>query len=148
MGFLNKVKNAVTGGEAEVHVEVGDAQPGESVPVKVQARAKGEAEFSSVYLLVRATEKAEFTEVDFDDDGFDRDKEKGTKVVFDERFDIAGGGEMEEGDELNWEATFDLPASANPTFRGEIIANEWTIQAGLDAPGNDPDSGWQTFTVG
>jgi hypothetical protein len=148
MGLFDTVKNAVTGGAADVHVEVGGAEPGASVPVRVKARANADAEISSVYLLVRATEWAEFEETEFEEGEVERETEAGSKVVFNERFDIAGPQELAEGEEYTWEGSFEIPASANPTFEGHIIEHGWQIQAGLDMTGNDPDSGWEYFHVG
>ena len=58
-----------------------------------------------------------------------------------------GAQDLKEGETYNWEGVMELPTNSNPTLRGSIIDHTWEIQAGLDMPGNDPDSGWQSFDV-
>ncbi|HEX5063868.1 MAG TPA: hypothetical protein VFV99_31025 [Kofleriaceae bacterium] len=139
MGFFKDLKNKVTGGAATVRVNVSSAQRGRAVPVQVQATAKANGKVSAVYLLVRATESAEFKA--------NNEKVQGSKVSFETRITIAGAQEIKEGETYNWDGQLELPVNTNPTLRGSIIDHTWEVQAGLDMPGNDPDSGWQTLDV-
>jgi hypothetical protein len=139
MGFFGDLKNKVTGGAATVRVNVPTARRGQQVPVKVQATAKANGKVSAVYLLVRATENAEFKA--------EGEKVKGSKVSFETRVNIAGAQEIQQGQTYDWDGLLELPINTNPTLRGSIIDHTWEIQAGLDMPGNDPDSGWQSFEV-
>lgn len=139
MGFFKDLKNKVTGGGATVRVNLASAQRGRAVPVQVQATAKANGKVSAVYLLVRATESAEFKA--------NNEKVQGSKVSFETRITIAGAQDIKEGETYNWEGQLELPVNTNPTLRGSIIDHTWEVQAGLDMPGNDPDSGWQTLDV-
>jgi len=139
MGFFKDLKNKVTGGAATVRVNVPTAQRGRATPVQVQATAKANGKVAAVYLLIRATENAQFKHND--------EKVSGSKVSYETRLTIAGAQDLKEGETYNWEGVMELPTNSNPTLRGSIIDHTWEIQAGLDMPGNDPDSGWQSFDV-
>ena len=139
MGFFKDLKNKVTGGAATVRVNLASAQRGRAVPVQVQATAKANGKVSAVYLLVRATESSEFK--------VNNEKVQGSKVSFETRITIAGAQDIKEGETYNWDGQLELPVNTNPTLRGSIIDHTWEVQAGLDMPGNDPDSGWQAVDV-
>jgi hypothetical protein len=139
MGFFKDLKNKVTGGAATVRVNVPSARRGQAVPVQVQATAKANGKVSAVYLLVRATESAEFKQ--------NNEKVSSSKLSYENRITIAGAQDIKEGETYSWEGVLELPTNSNPTLRGSIIEHTWEIQAGLDMPGNDPDSGWQTIDV-
>ena len=139
MGFFKDLKNKVTGGAATVRVTVPAARRGQAVPVQVQATAKANGKASAVYLLVRATESAEFKA--------NNEKVQGSKISYETRVNVAGAQDLKEGETYTWDGVLELPINSNPTLRGSIIEHTWEVQAGLDMPGNDPDSGWQTFDV-
>ena len=140
MGFFKDLKNKVTGGAATVRVNVPSARRGHAVPIQVQATAKANGKASAIYLLVRATEKAEFK-------GSDNEKVSGFKVSYENRVTIAGAQDLKEGETYSWDGVLELPTNSNPTLRGSIIEHTWEVQAGLDMTGNDPDSGWQSIDV-
>jgi hypothetical protein len=140
MGFFKDLKNKVTGGAATVRINVPAARRGQAVPVQVQATAKANGKVSAVYLLVRATENAEFKQ--------NNEKVSSSKISYENRITIAGAQDLKEGETYSWEGVLELPTNSNPTLRGSIIDHTWEMQAGLDMPGNDPDSGWQSFDVG
>jgi hypothetical protein len=140
MGFFKDLKNKVTGGAATVRVNVPQGKRGQTVPVQIQATAKANGKVSAVYLLVRATENAQFKDSN-------NEKVSGSKISYENRVMIAGAQEIKEGQTYNWEGNVELPQTANPSLRGGIIDHTWEVQAGLDMPGNDPDSGWQSFDV-
>ena len=148
MGFFSKLKNAVTGGAAEVNVEIGEAVAGEGLPVKVVARAQSTFKINRVYLLVRASEEAVVRDIDVHrDGGLIQEDVHGEIETCNMEINIADAMTLEEGADYEWETTVELPEDVNPTFRGEIIRHTWQLQAGLDAFGNDPDSGWIEFDV-
>lgn len=139
MGFFKDLKNKVTGGAATVRVNVPAARRGQQVPVKVQATAKANGKVSAVYVLVRSVENATFKR--------DGEKISESKISFETRVNIAGAMEIKEGQTYDFDGLLELPVNTNPTLRGSIIDHTWELQAGLDMPGNDPDSGWQSFDV-
>jgi hypothetical protein len=146
MGLWDKVKGAVqsvTGGAADVRIEVGEATLGEDISVSITATAKADLKIDKVYLLVRAYEEAEVRDVDHD--GVER--VHNSHETFNDRIDVAGAHELANGQSHTWEVTFTIPTSANPTFDGHMISHTWQVQAGLDTFGNDPDSGWKNFEV-
>jgi hypothetical protein len=133
MGFFKDLKNKVTGGAATVRVTAPPTQRGRAVPVQVQATAKTNGK------VVRATESCAFKH--------NNEKVSSAKVSYETRVQVAGAQDIKEGETYNWEGQIELPINTNPTLRGSLIDHTWEIQAGLDMPGNDPDSGWQTFDV-
>lgn len=151
MGFFDKIKSAVsavTGGAAKVYIDVGEAQRGFSAPVTVRAVAEAELKVSSVYVLVRAQEHAEVMDTDMKaTGGIKREKVRGSHKSFDSKLELAGAMTLEAGREYTWEGQIEIPGHVAPTFHGTIIRHVWQVQAGLDAFGNDPDSGWQEIQV-
>jgi hypothetical protein len=140
MGFFKDLKNKVTGGGAQVTVSVPAAQRGRAVPVQIHATAKANGKVAAVYLLVRATESCSFKDSD-------NNKQSASKVSYENKITISGPLELKEGQSYDWQGQLELPTNSNPTLRGSLIDHTWEVQAGLDMPGNDPDSGWQTFDV-
>jgi hypothetical protein len=152
MGLFDKIKaakNALTGGAAKVYVDLqGQVTPGQEMPVTVRVSAEQDLKFSSIYLLIRATESASVEDRDYDEDeGVDHETVHDTHTSHDVRVEIAGAGQMSAGQEQSFRGSFTLPTSVQPTFRGYIADHIWRIQAGVDAFGNDPDSGWHEFAV-
>ena len=139
MGFFKDLKNKVPGGGATVRVNMPATRRGQMAAVQVQATAKANGKVSAVYLLVRATESAEWKN--------NNDTIGNTKVSYETRIAVAGAQEIKEGETYSWEGKVELPVNTNPSLRGSLIQHTWEIQAALDMPGNDPDSGWQTFDV-
>ena len=60
----------------------------------------------------------------------------------------SGPQQIQQGQTYDFEGMIQIPANANPSFRGSMIKHTWEVQAGLDMTGNDPDSGWQVIEVG
>ncbi len=147
MGFLSNLKNAVTGGAATVQVEVGQAVRGQAMPFRVHATAKADAQVNGVYLLVRAVESAELKDTDWEGGKAHREIVRGRKVSWEQRVPVSGGGQLQNGQQYHWEGSVQLPANVGPSFQGHMIRHIWEVQAGLDMPGNDPDSGWVPVDV-
>jgi len=151
MGFFDKIKSAasaVTGGGATVTVQVPQVVRGQSADVAVQATAKKDLEISGVYLEIRCREEADVRDTDFDEKGgIDREIVRGRKTTWSTKVDIAGGQKLQEGEATSWEGTFTVPPSSAPSLRGQMVRVKWEVRAGLDAWGNDPDSGWREVEV-
>ena len=139
MGFFKDLKNKITGGAATVRLSVPTVKRGQQATVQVEATAKANGKVAAVYLLIRGTESCEWKE--------NNEKVGNTKSSFETRVQIAGAQDIQEGQSYQWQGTFELPGNAHPSFRGSLINHTWEIQAGLDMPGNDPDSGWVAFEV-
>lgn len=140
MGFFKDLKNKVTGGAATVNVQLPQqARRGQGVPVQIQATAKANGKVTAVYILVRATESCEWKN--------GSEKIGNSKTSYESRIQVSGPQDIKEGETYNWQGLVELPVSAHPTLRGSLIEHSWELQAGLDMPGNDPDSGWQRLEV-
>lgn len=148
MGFFSNLKNAVTGGAADVRVQLpATAQRGQSIAIHIQATAKSSAKANAVYLLVRAAEGAQIKDTDYANGKQSTETVHGHKLTFETRIQVAGAVQLEQGKSYDWEAQFQIPAHLNPSFAGQMIRHTWEVQAGLDMTGNDPDSGWVALQV-
>lgn len=170
MGLFNKIKaagRALTGGAAEVHVDLpDDISLGAPFTVTVRANIDDQAlKIDGVYLLVRAVEQLEIDREQFEvrsdrmevlDDDWGNEvpdssegpnNYRGEEETCDLRIAVAGAAELEANQTYTWETEVRLPAGSLPTYIGRSARHVWMIQAGLDAFGNDPDSGWIEFQV-
>lgn len=149
MGFFSNLKNAVTGGAASVQLVIPQtARRGDTIPLRVQATAKSSAKVSAVYVLVRAREHAQLRDTDWQGGKSTTETVHGWRTSFEQRVTLAGTLQLQEGQTMQWEGTFLIPASALASFHGQMCEHVWELQAGLDMTGNDPDSGWQPIIVG
>lgn len=62
-------------------------------------------------------------------------------------FQVAEAQVLNAGQTYHWTYTVELPGNPAPTFLGHYVRHEWKFMAGLDAKGNDPDSGWQSVAL-
>ena len=143
MSFMDKLKNAVssiTGGGAKVSVTVD--KPSREVPftVKVKATvADQDLPISRVYVKLSGLEKVVVHNVrdgDFTHDVTDSNN------TFEQEFNIAEAQTLKAKQEYEWEAQVEFPKNAPPSYQGRNATHELRVLAGLDAKGNDPDSGW------
>ena len=161
MGLFDKLKSVgkmITGGGAKVYVEVGNASVKQPFAVKVKAVVSdSDLKIDGVYLLIRAEEEVRVSAdsvlesvrqavKDFAADGrLDGVTER--EQTCDIRLPVSGPQQLKAGQSYEWETTVSLPSGSAPTFRGRKCQHAWHLQAGLDATGNDPDSGWIEFHV-
>lgn len=161
MGFLDSlknVKNFVTGGSAEVSLEAAD--PRVSQPFRVTVRAAvgdGEVKISRVYLRVRAVEEVRVKDVPVPLEetvngqrqvvGMQNGDLERQETLFNQEFVIGGPQTLERHSQNEWSTEVTLPAQAQPTYLGVNARLLWSLYAGLDTFGNDPDSGWVTVDV-
>ncbi len=161
MGFMDKLKSVgrmLGGGGAKVYVEAGPATLNQPFAVKIKAQV-GEADLKieGVYLLVKAQEEVKVsgstveTSIrtrlpDFTVDSHLSDiVERDTTCDF--KVNVSGPAELSANEEYEWDAEVSFPSGAAPSFQGRNCSHVWEIQAGLDAFGNDPDSGWVEIQV-
>ncbi len=152
MGLMDKLKaakNYVTGGAAELDVQVGDAIVGESFPIKIVATIKdADLEVDRVYLKVRACEMEDRLEVCHHAGGGVSAYETVDKfTTFRLEIDIDEGQVLNANETYEWEGEIEIPEDQPPTYFEPGAAHQWFILAGLDSAGNDPDSGWLEFDV-
>ena len=67
--------------------------------------------------------------------------------TYETRVNVSGPATLEAESEHEWEGTLELPPGALPSFSGRRCRHRWRVFAGLDAAGNDPDSGWVDVQV-
>ena len=153
MGLWDKiksVKNMVTGRGAQVFVTV-DEEPAMGEPFKVYIKAiikDADLKIDKVYLNIKAEERVTVYDVDVfrNDEVYTEEVTNITETYRSE--DVVSGPEtLEANKEYNWEFEVVLSDDLSSTYHGENAIHEWKFFAGLDAFGNDPDSGWITVDI-
>jgi len=163
MGMFDKFKqmaNAVTGGGATVSVQLHPVNEAGAMPVVVTAVVGGtDVSVSSVYVKLRGLEvmqvdpKKALGRFRSQLDGAEQLFRKGNTIEvkeesFETQVQLSGAESLSAGETYTWEGEVRLPAGAPGSFRSTHMRHSIQIQAGLDAPGNDPDSGWIDVEVG
>ncbi|MDH5599480.1 MAG: hypothetical protein OEY34_10170 [Cyclobacteriaceae bacterium] len=155
MGIFSKIANFVTGGSAEVAVEIDNATLKEPFRAKISASIHNDdLNMERVYLLIRCVEekqeefKAEENQSITDNERILRDmNEWDREVIYKKELNVADKMVLKSGSKYNWESTVDLAGAEFPSKKEDKHHILWQIQAGIDVPGNDPDSGWIEFDV-
>jgi hypothetical protein len=153
MGLFDKLKAAakfVTGGGAKVRLEVVDPAMDKPFIVKIHATVSdAEMKIERVYLHVRATESVSVPAPRKDaapgtaaDSTSSPDKITADVQTFQQEINVSGAAQLAANGEYDWEASVSLPTAVSPTYLGKNAFHRWYFLAGLDARGNDPDSGW------
>jgi len=148
MGFFKNLKNMITGGAAKVTLEVDQPSLTEPFTVRVQADiGDNDCAVRRVYLQVCGTESVEVPDVDVarqrgDSTVIERETVRTSVTTADFTVTIAPAETLKASHTYNWETEITLPPDCLPTYRGRLAQHLWQIKAGLDLPGNDPDSGW------
>lgn len=157
MGFWDKVKsvkNMVTGGAAKVHVEFmeHERELGEPFNVKITAHVKdADLSINGVYLKLRAEERieADGIEVEYEhgEQEVEREIVRKSVTTFQHEINVSGPEDLTANETYEWEVEIVIPDNLNGTYRGQFAWHEYALFAGLDATGNDPDSGWVGFEI-
>ena len=154
MGFLNKVKGAVnklTGGGAKVSVSVNGNELKGDLNITINAEVKDNPiEIKKVYLWVKSVEKINIPKNSLPSNlkehasfGLDMSTDKFPK----KEFVVAEAQNLEAKQGYTWTIDIKLDGAVVPSYNGHYANHEWLFYAGLDAKGNDPDSGWQKFDL-
>ncbi|MEQ8712488.1 MAG: sporulation protein [Cyclobacteriaceae bacterium] len=133
MGLLNSVKNFVTGGGAEVIVNIENPVIDGSEPLRLSISATAKEEtlaVKKVYVEVKAEEKS-----------------ANTKLLYNTTIELEKNVQLSAGENKSWSCEVPIPEDIPATFFGRHSSMQWYVNAGLDVPGMDPDSGWQKFVV-
>ena len=146
MGLFSNLINKITGGGAKVTVIAENPKLTGIFKVNVKAIvADGDLKIEKVYLYLRSIEKTRVRNVQFPATSTQSAQQRdvnGEEEVSKTEFVVAPAQTLTGKQEYNWTADVQLPPNALPTYMGKNAWYEWEIMAGLDAPGNDPDSGW------
>ena len=62
-------------------------------------------------------------------------------------FVVAEAQTLEGKQSYTWSIDIKLDGDVVPSYNGHFANHEWLFYVGLDAKGNDPDSGWQKFDL-
>ena len=147
MGFFSKLKNNFTGGWADVTVSVSNGKRGTSVPITVHVSVRSKAiSVNRVYVKLNCEEIIEiprYKALDRDASGdVDYIDVKSGGTLFEQELVIASTQDLQAEQSYTFEDEIDIPGKLPPTFNGRHAKVVWSIFAGLDMKGNDPDSGW------
>lgn len=154
MGLFSNLKNFVTGGGADVSLEVIDkAKRGSSVTVRVTAvigQADIEIEHVSVKVVGRESVKIPNVKVAKTVNDVVQIEKKTvdhSENTFDAKSELASEMTLKAAQSYTWETDIELPEDALPTFEGKNAKHTWRAMASLVMRGNDPDTGWLDFEV-
>ncbi len=155
MSIFNKLVDFVTGGSAEVEIDLKEATLNKPFSVKVTAKGlHNNVDIDRVYLLIRCREGKiiEFKATDNqpltdNEKILNEMKEWDVDTVAEMDHTVSGKEELKKGKNYEWSSIVDLSKYDKVSVSGEKHFVKWEVQAGLDVPGNDPDSGWQEFKM-
>jgi len=145
MGFFDKIKNAVnavTGGAAKVSIQTSSAwsYTGDTLKVAVTATSSGgEVKSKGIFIDLLAEEEIRFK--------VDNDKQTDKTTTFSREFQIAPPFVLAPNDTKGFEGAIQIPIDVQPSYHGKNADHNWYIRGRVEALGNDPDSGFQPFTV-
>ena len=154
MGFFNKVKGAVsklTGGGAKVTVMVNGNELKGDINITINAEVKDNPiEIKKVYLWVKSVEKVDVPKNSLPQKmresaafGLNLSNDRFPK----KEYVVAEAQTLEGKQSYTWSIDIKLDGDVVPSYNGQFAHHEWLFYAGLDAKGNDPDSGWQKFDL-
>ena len=133
MGLFKNVANFVTGGAAEVQLElINPVLDNEySMDVVIRVKPTGDTIHAKrLYLEVQVVE------------------ESSTKnVLYRQEHILSEDLQINQGDGKEWSFRVELPTEVPPTYLAKYFSVKWGIKASLDMPGVDPNSGWQPFVL-
>lgn len=133
MGLFKNVANFVTGGAAEVQLELINPVLDDVYELQAVIRVKPTGDTihaKRLYLMVQAVEESSTT-----------------NQLFKEEYVIEEDLQINAGDQKEWAYKITLPNHVPPTYLAKYFTVKWTIKAALDMPGIDPNSGWQPFVL-
>ncbi|MEP3891313.1 MAG: hypothetical protein ABJN69_12710 [Hellea sp.] len=154
MGLFSNLKNFVTGGGAEVSLEViNQAKRGSPVTLRVTAiigPADIEIEHVSVKIMGKESVKVPNVNVAKTVNEIVQSEKKTvehSENTFQMKDELASDMTLKASQTYTWEAKIDVPEDALPTFIGKNAKHKWQAMASLVMRGNDPDTGWLDFEV-
>jgi hypothetical protein len=152
MGFFDKLKsmkNAITGGGAKVFIDCDAISYTGAFQVRIRAEvADADLEIKRVYLKLSGEEEVEVPDVDvlYDQDGEEAERRVENVYAKNEtvnlEINVAGAEELKANNSYEWIAEVTLPSNAPSIYKGKYCQHIYSVLVGLDAVGNDPDSGW------
>jgi hypothetical protein len=151
MGFFSNLVNKITGGGAKLSLVADNPKLNENFKVEIKAIvADADLKIDKVYLYLKGVERTQVRNVDFPASGSSSAQKRdvhGEEETARTEFVVANAQTLNANQEYTWTYEVRLPSGALPTYNGRNAWHEWFLLAGLDAPGNDPDSGWIKIDV-
>ncbi|MCE9575256.1 MAG: hypothetical protein K8W52_19050 [Deltaproteobacteria bacterium] len=139
MGFLN----FITGGGAKVQITLPTvAFPSLPIAVKIHVTAADAFACTNVFIDVSASEHVQIRPHGAPADVTETTSTFSTSVA------VAPGFALAKGETKELVGIVTLPPGSQPSYHGKHARHVWTIQARLEAKGNDPDSGWKEIRIG
>jgi hypothetical protein len=144
MGFFKNLVNKMTGGGAKVFAEAVNPALCEPFEIKVTANVSdADLKIDKVYLYIKAVERVVVRDFDIEMDGRRKVEDVfGESETYRNEIIVSGPQTLQANQSYEWTVQVELPNNVLPTYLGNNAWHEWEIYAGLDAAGNDPDSGW------
>ena len=147
MGFLKNLKGNLTGNWATVTTQVGNARRGETLTVPVDVTVKdADISIDAIILELVCREIVDFPNNRTSSSECNHPS-SATENLYDQNINVAGPQQLSAGATQSYTASVQIPSHLPPTFNGRNARVEWSVRARLDMKGNDPDSGYQHFTV-
>jgi hypothetical protein len=136
----------VTGGAAKVTIEYPPLVfPGETVRVKIVATSTGaKIESAGAFVDLVGTEEPRTT----GDTVPATSSTNVAKRTLEKELPVAPAFVLAAGETRTFEGDFVVPRDAQPTYVGINARHGWQIRGRIEAPGNDPDSGYLPIRVG
>ncbi len=153
MGLFSGLKNFLTGGAAELQLEPMELKVGQPCTVRVKVKVKdSDVKSKELYMYLRSEATCNEFKLELkdknDDKKFDKleiTSSRISSVWKQEKFSIDQSPLYRKSSEVMLEKSIALPKDISPTLADRIT---WKALAGIDASGNDPDSGWSDVLIG
>ena len=160
MGFLDKVKalkNAITGGGADVKVSCTKARLGDEFEISVTAKiSDADLMIKRAYIQIEGREDVEvpYTLPKSNDINEESRSKTNTKklarsniTTYDQEIEITDTQILSANQLYEWSMRTSLPKDGLPVYKGTHCTHYYRVKVSLDCTGNDPDSGWQHIEV-
>lgn len=152
MGLFSGLKNFLTGGAAELRLEPMEIKVGQTSAVRVKVLVKdSDVKSKELYLYLRSEVTCNDYKVEWKDKNEDKkfDKieitsQRITTTVKQEKFTLDQSPLYRKGSDVLVEKGIQIPNDMSPSISGML---QWKALAGIDASGNDPDSGWSDVNI-
>ncbi|MEL6676161.1 MAG: hypothetical protein AAFR61_28400 [Bacteroidota bacterium] len=157
MGLFDKIKKVgsfLRGNQAQLSIHFdGHIQDGtQPIPLTVHCQVgEQDVEVRKVYLKVRAMEKVEIRNYSLPRQEGETTRQRtdirDSTQTYQTEIVLAQAQTLSANESYQWETTIDIPFQIAGTYQGQHAWHIWSVFAGLDMSGNDPDSGWVEFEV-
>lgn len=142
MGFFSKLVNKVTGGWAEVDMEVPpEVRRGSSLTITASVAVKSEPiQVERVTIQVKCVQLEPAVDTNLTDGITPPPNHRDLHLQYEH---VDGAQELAAGTSRSYSATFDIPADVPASGP----KHTWMARTIVVMEGNDPDSGWEVFEV-